>query len=90
MPKYFEKFFSNRKSLIILLFLKTQMEMFSDAIQRPEQEEATGFEVKKEIDLLIMKLTMQQNEMFLHSDVSLIFILLQFSTFKNGISIHLV
>jgi hypothetical protein len=32
--------------------------MFSDAIQRIEREEATGFEVKKEIDLLIMKLAM--------------------------------
>jgi hypothetical protein len=60
-------FFSNRKSFIFLLFLKNQKKMFSDAIQRIEREEFTGFEVKKEIDLL-MKLTMRQNEMFLHRD----------------------
>jgi hypothetical protein len=65
------KFFSNRKSFIFLLFLKTQMKMFSDAIQRIEREEATGFEVKKEIDLLIMKLRMRQNKMFLHGDVKM-------------------
>jgi hypothetical protein len=45
------------------------MKMFYDAIQRIKREEATGFEVKKESDLLIMKLTMRQNEMFLHCDV---------------------
>jgi hypothetical protein len=45
------------------MFLKTQMKMFSDAIQWTEREEATGFEVKKEIDLIMMH-TMRQNEMF--------------------------
>jgi hypothetical protein len=45
------------------------MKMCSDAIQRIEREEATGFEAEKEIDLLIMKLTLRQNEMFLNSDV---------------------
>jgi hypothetical protein len=44
--------------------------MFSDAIQRIERAEAIGFEVKKELDPLIMKLTMGQNKMFLHSDVN--------------------
>jgi hypothetical protein len=33
------------------------MKMFADGIQRNEREEATDFEVKKEIDLLIMKFT---------------------------------
>lgn len=68
-PHVLYEFFNNRKHFVFFLFLKAQLKMFSDAILRIEREEATGFEVKKEIDVLIMKLNMRQKEFFLTGDV---------------------
>lgn len=60
MPKYF-------------VWISQQQEVFcffdSEAVQQIECEEDTGFGFEKEIDLLITKITVQPNVVFLHGDL---------------------
>ncbi|BFZ18203.1 hypothetical protein BsWGS_21242 [Bradybaena similaris] len=62
-------FFNDRTSFIYLLFLKTQLKLFSQATMEIEKEDRTAFEVKHHINILIMKLAMRHSEVFLTSDV---------------------
>lgn len=68
-PNVLLQFFNNRVSFVFLLFLKSQLKLFSHSILEIESEETTAFEVKSQIDHLVMKLSMRKEEMFLTSEV---------------------